>query len=261
MNYGFHLSTAGLVTGMRRLDTVANNLSNAMTIGYKADVLTLEARRPENLENGGLYPDTNQALDALGGGTLFRPTSIDLTQGVLRDTGRPLDLAIEGDGFFVLEKAADNAGTSNDVLVTRAGALTRDAQGRLVLATSGAAVLGIDGNPITLEGQSADLLVDASGSIFQAGQEIGRLQLVMPADLATLRKEGRDALRIAGGKTVAAPAGTSIRQRALEESTVDSVATLAELMRISRGIDFSMRLMQYQDQMTGRMVEAFGRFA
>jgi flagellar basal body rod protein FlgG len=145
--------------------------------------------------------------------------------------------------------------------VTRAGALTRDAQGRLVLATSGAAILGIDGNPITLEGQSADLLVDASGSVFQGGQEIGRLQLVMPADLATLRKEGRDALRIAGGKTVAAPAGTSIRQRALEESTVDSVATLAELMRISRGIDFSMRLMQYQDQMTGRMVEAFGRFA
>jgi len=261
MNYGFHLSTAGVVTSMRRLDTVANNLANAMTVGYKADVLTLDARLPENLENGGLYPDTNQALDALGGGSLFRPTSIDLSQGVLRDTGRPLDIAIEGDGFLVLERGAGDAGAGNDLLVTRAGALTRDAEGRVVLATSGAAVLGTDGRPIVLAGQSADLVIDASGRLFQAGEEIGRLQLVMPADRSALRKEGRDAMRIVGGQTVAAPAATAIRQGALEESTVDSVATLAELMRISRGIDFSMRLMQYQDQTAGRLIETFGRFA
>ena len=99
MNYGFYLSTASAITGMRRLDTVANNLANSTTVGFKADVLSMSARLPENIENGGMYSDTNAALDALGGGTLFNPTQIDLSQGTLRKTGNPLDVALEGDGI------------------------------------------------------------------------------------------------------------------------------------------------------------------
>lgn len=263
MNYGFYLSTAGAITGMRRLDTVANNLANSTTVGFKADIMSLTARLPENLERGGVYADTNAALDALGGGTLFAPNQIDLSQGALRQTSNPLDVAIEGDGFFVLESPATRAtgAGSADKLLTRAGNLTRDTQGRLVLATSGTPLLGADGRPILLSDDLAKVRIDARGSVFQGDESIGQLQLVVPTDVAQLRKEGRDALRLVGGRVQNAPADTLVRQFNLEESTVDAVAMLAELVKVSRGIEFSTRLMQTQDQMTGRLIDTLGRFS
>jgi len=256
MSYGFYLSTAGAITGMRRLDTVANNLANSTTVGFKADILSMQARMPENLENGGVYADTNAALDALGGGTLFDPTQIDLSQGSLRETGNALDIAIEGDGFLQLEGPAGSA----DKLLTRAGALTRDTQGRLVLATSGAPVLGIDGKPIVLPDDPGEVRIDQTGSIFQGDAVVGQLSLVVPADERNLRKEGRDAIRLLGGRTRNAPPETVVHQRHLEDSTVDPVLALAELVRVSRGIEFSTRMMQTHDQMTGRLIDTLGRF-
>jgi flagellar basal body rod protein FlgG len=263
MNYGFYLSTAGAITGMRRLDTVANNLANSTTVGFKADIMSLTARLPENLERGGIYADTNAALDALGGGTLFAPNQIDLSQGALRQTANPLDVALEGDGFFVLESPAARSGAagSADRLLTRAGNLTRDTQGRLVLATSGTPVLGIDGRPILLSDDLAKVRIDVRGNVFQGDDAVGQLQVVQPADTANLRKEGRDALRLVGGRTKPAPTDTLVRQFNLEESTVDAVAALAELVKVSRGIEFSTRLMQTQDQMTGRLIDTLGRFS
>ena len=256
MNYGFHLSTAGAITGMRRLDTVANNLANANTVGFKADVLTLSARLPENLENPGAYAYTNRLLDGLGGGSLFHPTAIDLRQGSLRQTGGALDIALEGDGFLRLETPAGQ----KDALLTRAGALARDGAGRLVLATTGAAVLSTTGRPIELADDATDVEIDAAGRVYQSGEEIARLAVVLPDDRANLRKEGKDAFRLLGGRTKSAPDSTRVRQGQLEESTVDPVLTLAELVKVSRGIEFSTRLMQFQDQMTGRLIDTFGRF-
>ena len=261
MNYGFHLSTAGTITGMRRLDTVANNLANSTTVGFKADILSMQARLPENLENGGLYADTNAALDALGGGTLFNPSQIDLSQGALRQTGNALDVAIEGDGFFVLENPKTAGAGSQDALLTRAGAFTRDTKGRLVLANSGVPVMGTDGKPIVLPSDTAKIRIDARGTIFTGDDSIGQLAVVMLLDVTNLRKEGRDAMRLLGGNTKNAPDETLVRHGHVEESTVDSVAALAELVKVSRGIEFSTRLMQTQDQMTGRLIDTFGRFS
>ena len=262
MNYGFHLSTAGVITGMRRLDVLANNLANASTVGFKADVLSTKARLPENLERPGGFADVNAALDALGGGTLFHPNAIDASQGQLRRTEAPLDVAIEGEGFLVLERPKDAGGApTRDVLVTRAGALARSPEGRLVLATSGAAVLSTEGLPIDLDDDAADVRIDRDGRVIQSGEEVARLAVVVPEDRADLRKEGRDAMRVVGGRTRPAPEATSVAQGWLEESTVDPIAALADLVRVSRGIEFSTRLMQQQDQMTGRLIDTFGRFA
>lgn len=258
MNYGFHLATAGAITGMRRLDTVANNLANATTVGFKADMLMLSARKPENLEQAGAVPDANALLDGLGGGSLFHPNAIDLSQGALRQTGQAFDVALDGDGFLVL--AQPKGAASTDLLLTRAGALTRRADGVLVLATSGTPVLDEDGRQIRLDGESAPRF-ESDGRVIQDGTEVGRLRIVVPTDVAQLAKEGRDALRLRGGAVRNAPESTQLVQGALEESTVDPVAALAEMVRVSRGVEFSTRLMQMQDQMTGRLVDTFGRFA
>ena len=258
MNYGFYLSTTGAITGLRRMETIANNLANATTVGFKADIMSTKAREPENIENGGMLADANAALDALGGGTLFEPTRMDLSQGSLTPTGNALDVALEGDGFFQLEAPKEMKG---DKLLTRAGSFARDTQGRLVLANSGVPVLADDGQPITLPDDPTRLRIDRDGTILDGEDEVARLAVVMPDDLGNLKKEGRDAIRLVGGRTKPAPAGTTVLQNTLEESTVDAVLALADLIKVSRGIEFSTRLMQTHDQMTGRLIETFGRFA
>ena len=258
MNYGFYLSTAGTITGLRRMETIANNLANATTVGFKADVMSTKAREAENVEHAGMFADANAALDALGGGTLFEPTRMDLSQGSLTPTGNPLDVALEGDGFFQLETPK---GMKGDVLLTRAGAFARNSAGNLVLATSGAAVLGDDGLPITLPEDPAHLRIDRDGTILNGDEEIGRLSVVMPDDARNLRKEGRDAIRLIGGRTTPAPTATSVLQNTLEESTVDPVLALADMIKVSRGIEFSTHLMQTHDQLTGRLIDTLGRFA
>jgi len=262
MNYGFYLSTAGAITGMRRLDTIANNLANSTTVGFKADLMSVKARLPENIENGGMFTDTNAALDALGGGTLFNPTEMDLSQGSLTQTGNPLDVAIEGDGFFMLESPKGPKGApSADKLLTRAGNFARDTQGRLVLATSGKPVLDEQGNAIVLPDELGSLRIERDGTILQGDDELAKLAVVLPDDIRNLQKEGRDAIRLIGGRTKPAPAETIVHQNNLEESTVDPVLALAELVKVSRGIEFSTRMMQTQDQMTGRLIDTFGRFS
>lgn len=259
MNYGFYLSTAGTITGMRRLDTVSNNLANSTTVGFKADILSTRARLPENIENGGSVADTNGMLDALGGGTLFNPSEIDLSQGALETTGNALDVAIEGDGFFVLEAPAN--APKGDKFLTRAGHFARDTQGRLVLATNGQPVLDDQGQAIVLPENPANLRIDRDGTLRNGDDEFARLGVVMPADIRSLKKEGRDMIRLIGGRTAPVPADTIVHQNHLEQSTVDPVLTLAELVKVSRGIDFSMRMMQAHDQMTGRLIDTFGRFS
>lgn len=256
MNYGFHLATTGAITGMRRLDTVANNLANANTVGFKSDMLALAARRPENLEHAGEYADTNATLDALGGGSLFHPNAIDLRQGTIRATGNPLDVAIRGEGFLMLEQT----GGGKDALLTRCGTLTQDPRGRLVLSTTGAAVLDTKGRTVSVDPNGASVRIDADGRVYQGDDEVARLAVVVPDDLRNLAKEGRDALRLSGGRTRSAPESTTIEPAAVEESVVDPISTLAELVRVSRGIEFSTRLMQYHDQLTGRLVQTLGRF-
>jgi hypothetical protein len=144
--------------------------------------------------------------------------------------------------------------------VLRAGALARGKDGTLVLATSGAAVLDANGKKIQLDMDEADVRIDEQGRVLQGEDEVARLAVVVPDDARNLVKEGRDAMRLLGGRVNAAPDATIVRQGHLEESTVDPVLSLAELIKVSRGIEFATRLMQAEDQATGRLIQTFGRF-
>ena len=129
-----------------------------------------------------------------------------------------------------------------------------------MLATSGAAVLDADGKKIQLDMDEADVRIDEQGRVLQGEDEVARLAVVVPDDARNLVKEGRDAMRLLGGRVNAAPDATIVRQGHLEESTVDPVLSLAELIKVSRGIEFATRLMQAEDQATGRLIQTFGRF-
>src|SRR5581483_8947414 len=187
MNYGLYTAYLGMRARLRTIEVIANNVANASTTGFKADCLyyrsieaaELEAARlAAQADTTGAQPTPpndptaappapaasllpSRALGVVSGGML------DFSTGALRQTGRSLDVALEGDGFLVVQ-------TPRGERYTRDGALTLDANGQLVTA-QGDLVVG-EGGPITV--RPGEVSISEDGRIRVAGQEMGQLKLV-----------------------------------------------------------------------------------
>src|SRR6185312_7267656 len=202
----------------RRLDVSANNLANVNTSGFKADELLTEE-----------VDDTGASADV-------DPTDIrfvrdvglarDLSQGEIASTGNPLDVAIEGSGFFMVQ------GPGGQTMYTRDGAFKLSGEGQLVTA-DGRPVLNSGGAPITIESETGESpQIGRDGAITVAGAEVGRLGVVMFAAPGALSKVG-DNLWDAHGQA-SEPFDGVVMQGALEGSNVRPVIEITRLIEISR---------------------------
>ena len=146
MPYGLYISAEGAQVQSRRLDVIANNIANVDTVGFKRDLAVMQSRNAEAVERGLVSPagtDPWRGLNDVGGGVQFRQTVTDFSSGPLKKTGNPSDVALQGDGFFVVRKGQDR-------LLTRAGNFRLTAAGDLV-TQQGYPVLGEGNTPIALE--------------------------------------------------------------------------------------------------------------
>lgn len=256
MNYGLEISASGLMTSLYKQDVLANNLANANTAGFKPDFASTRPRQAVRQEDNLTSTPSNELLEKLGAGALLNPNLISLSQGPLRPTGNPLDVAIQGDGFLTVRDDADKA---NPVKLTRDGRLARNARGELVLASSGLPVLDTSGNPIVLpEGPAPTISGD--GTIRQRGQQIAQFQLVAGGDPSRLRKAGAS-LFAAPPDVIskpAAPTGTLV-QNSFEDSSVDEVKTLVDLTAVARAIDNQINLIQTHDRLLDRAINVLGK--
>lgn len=259
MNYGLYLAASGVLTNLHRQDVMANNLANASTVGFKPDMVFSRARLPERLQTPMPAADPQWLLEQLGGGTLVHPTYISDEQGQLDVTGNPLDLAIKGEGYFVV--AGDAGEAAESFRLTRDGRFTLNDEGELVMATTGRRVLDLNHQPITLD-SAADVHINADGSIVQRGAVAARLQVVTPADPASMHKTGGNLLKLAGNDRGLLQPGTGlIEQGALESSAVDPIMTLNALINATKAAQASARMMQFHDEIMGQAVGTFGRVA
>jgi flagellar basal-body rod protein FlgF len=239
MNYGLYTAYLGMRARMRSLDVIAGNLANSATTGFKADHLyyrSVEAAEyaPDYL--AGLQADLSappqtsaegpsRALGVLTGGMM------DFTTGSMRQTGQPLDVAMAGDGFLVVQ-------TPRGERYTRSGSLTIDAAGQLV-TQQGDLVVGLDG-PITI--QPGEVSIGQDGRITSDGQPMGQLKVVRFQDpRAALLKEGHSLYVAAGDeKPVEAPQ-TLVNQGMLESSNVNTVTEMAAMMQNNREFESLQR--------------------
>jgi flagellar basal-body rod protein FlgG len=224
----------GIVTAARTLsyysrlqEVTTNNLANVNTAGFKADRLT--AQRLADLE----HPIPVQVTD--------------LRQGTLRGTGRELDLALEGDGFFVVETRAGER-------LFRGGSLRLDGQGRIV-DTDGDPVLGQNGT-IALTGTKIEIRPD--GTVLDDGHEAGRLRVVNLAADAALLKESNGRLRLERGALVDAEA-TLVRQGHLEEANLNPIATMVSLVEIQRAYQANVTAVRTMDGVLSSITNDLGR--
>jgi flagellar basal-body rod protein FlgG len=224
----------GIVTAARTLsyysrlqEVTTNNLANVNTAGFKADRLT--AQRLADLE----HPTPVQVTD--------------LRQGTLRGTGRELDLALEGDGFFVVETRAGER-------LFRGGSLRLDGQGRIV-DTDGDPVLGQNGT-IALTGTKIEIRPD--GTVLDDGHEAGRLRVVNLAADAALLKESNGRLRLERGALVDADE-TRVRQGHLEEANLNPIATMVSLVEIQRAYQANVTAVRTMDGVLSSITNDLGR--
>ena len=261
MIYGLYLSASGVLTNSYRQDVIANNIANAETVGFKRDLALYQERLTEAQHRrfrgggmGGSDAQTNEMLEALGGGVFAAPTSIDTKSGELEPTGNNLDVAIEGDaGYFMVQ---DHEGAPR---LTRNGSLMVDDNGNLILAHSGDKVLDGARKPIVLDGAlQAQTEVSKDGQITQAGQPAGRIGLFDVKDVSQLTKRGDMLLDHPDVATL--PASTAqLRSGAVERANVDPTTELALLMDAQRQLEANANMIRYQDQTLGKLVNEVGK--
>ena len=234
-----------------RLETAqavaANNLANASTAGFKADLL---ASRAALLHGAGW--DSRVYAPVTGAG-------LDASAGAIQQTGRDLDVAVDGQGAIAVQ-AADGSEA-----YTRAGNLRVGASGMLETA-GGQPVLG-DGGPLLLPPyQSVSIGRDGTVSVVPDGQGpeaqvvIGRIKLVsLPTE--GLHKGGDGTLRSADGAVLPPDAAIGLTPRAIETSNVSAVGAMVQMIETSRQYELQVRLMQAAertDQASSRLLSLNG---
>jgi flagellar basal-body rod protein FlgF len=249
---GLYTAASGMLAAMRRMELVTNNLANAQTAGFKQDRSALSTfDQLMILQDGSPAPaPTGGQLGELGMGSVAEEPMIDFTQGAVQNTGRALDVALEGPGFFTVQ-------TQAGVRYTRDGGFTRDSLGHLT-TVEGDLVLGVDNNPIQLPG--GQVAIGPDGTVAVEDQPVGPLQIVEFTLDQPLRKVGNNqfAMRNDGDQPRAAT-GTAVRQSSIESSNLDMAGAQTTMLELQRAYQASQRLIQFQDEMVGRAVNEIAR--
>jgi len=225
MDSGYYAAFTGLLARQQSLDTAANNLSNTNTNGFRAErEFFRDALTGPNAMNSQLNTAVNN-FGVLGG------NRIDLSQGQMVSTGNPLDLAIDGQGFFAVQDAKGN------VQYTRDGSFRRSAKG--VLTTSqGEPVLNALGKPITIP--SGPVTIAADGTVSVEGGVAGRIAVFDFPTGTPLVPEGVSRYQ-APPKTAKVSTSAAIHQGVVESSNQDVVRGTLQLILVQRQSEMMMK--------------------
>jgi len=226
----------------RRMDVAANNLANVATAGFKADGMLLEEA---DRTNAHADADPREIRFVRDIGIMH-----NMEQGPIAMTGNPLDVALEGDGFIMVE------GDNGQTLYTRDGAFSLTGEGRLV-TSDGHAVLSSGGAPIVLDPQGESPSIGRDGAIRVAGVEAGRIGVASFAAPGALSKVG-DNLWDAQGQAAGEFEGI-VLQGAIEGSNVRPVVELTRLIEISRAYQSAAKIVSGADELRQRAIERLGR--
>lgn len=218
---------------MKEMQVVANNIANASTTGFKTD----RAVFAEFLVNAG--PDAPSI--SMGG---LAGHAFELGQGELKFTGGKFDLAIQGDGFFVLE-------TGQGQRLTRAGHFQLSPEGTLVDPT-GASVLGSGGGDITIPEGSTNVSISADGAISVDGELVDRVGVMQPDGV--LERDSDTRFTAPGGLVEAE--GAAIVQGALEQSNVSPVLEVSRMIEVQRAYEAGQALLERDDQRINKLISA-----
>ncbi|HVX98285.1 MAG TPA: flagellar basal-body rod protein FlgF [Pseudorhodoplanes sp.] len=232
----------------REIDVVANNIANLNTTGFKADNAVFEEYLMPGARAGQFAPPDRRMSYVQD-----RQTWHDLSQGPVEATGNPLDVAIDGEGFLVVQ-------TPRGERYTRNGALQLNANGQLV-TSEGYAVMG-EAGPITLQSTDKDIMITREGTItVREGANTtsdairGKLRLVTFAPNQPLRKDAGSTFAAAQGVQPQPVASPRIVQGSIEKSNVRSIVEMTRMIEVTRNYTQVANILQTQNDMRRNAID------
>lgn len=255
-----YTAASGMVAQQLNLDNIANNLANSSTAGFYGRRLQFSDLVYQNVVMPGAAATQQTTLSAglqVGLGTMPRASEVLQTQGNFSSTGNPLDLAIQGLGFFQVTLP------DGTIAYTRNGSFHLDAQGNITTA---------DGNPlqpsITIPANATSVTIGSDGTVSvtetgqTAAQQVGSIQLAMFPNPGGLNSVGNNlflATTASGDPIVGAPGAAeglgTLQQGMLEQSNVDIVSEFVELIVAQRAYESNSKVVTSADQMLQDLAE------
>jgi flagellar basal-body rod protein FlgF len=237
---GAYVALSGLRSRVEQLDRLASDIANVNTAGYKGErVTTTRVDRPD------FGSVLQTAVDVAAA-----PGLLDMRNGSFSSTGRELDVALEGHGFFAID-------TPGGTRYTRNGEFTRRADGTIT-TTDGMVVQGDDG-PIRLAADAGTIAVEADGTIRTGDEVAGKLKVVDFDDYTTLTREDSGRLRSGIAARAASP-NTMVRGGMIEQSNVSVVERMAQLTEVGRSFEALQRgVSLLMNDIDSRAISELGR--
>ncbi len=247
---GIYAAASGMVTQRERLDVIANNLANTSTTAFKRAEPIARGFRQVFAEEIGRFAGVPASLAIPGGGSALDATTEDFSPGPVVDTGNPLDVAIDGDGFFVI-------GTQNGQRYTRAGNFSLNPEGQLV-NQNGQPVWG-RGGPVFVRGET--IQISANGDVVVDGATVDRLWIVDFPRPYLLTKCGQNLYATTEDSLRTNPISveTNVRAGALERSNVNPITELTLLMETARSYEAHQRVVGAFDELLDSAVNDIAR--
>ncbi len=222
MNSGYYAACTGLMARTEALETIANNLANASTTGFRAS---------HNIFSSLLQTTADSPLSVLNQDAndygVLSGTQLDTTQGALVRTGNELDLAMEGPGYFAVQ-------TATGPVYTRGGNFRVSPVGILTTA-AGDPVMGDNNRPITVIGGPVSISPD--GTISTNGAISGRMKMVEFPPTVDVQIAGGSYYTVAAGTVATVATKSQMRQGMLESSNVNPITSVVELITAQRQVE------------------------
>ncbi len=251
MDRGSYAAAAGMLTGQKAINVLAQNVANVTTAGYKSQS-TVQSTFAEYMVSR-MSTDPKIAQADIGPGayiTVNDEQFIDFTQGGFEKTNRSLDMAIQGQGFFVIQNA--NFGQ----VLTRNGQFELDAQGFLILPGVGQ-VLNPAGQPIQLAG--SDFKVEPSGAIVQNGAEVATLNISTVVNREDLIPVGEGFYQAANGFQAVQNGAYFVLQGSIEESNVDMTKEMSDMIARQNNFTSCTQMLKIFDKISEIASNTIGR--
>jgi flagellar basal-body rod protein FlgF len=246
---GIYTALSGALAQQHQLDTIANNVANASTAGFRGDRAVfgeLVAGAQKSQQQVDPRQEEPKSADKF---VKVDQNQLDMQAGVLRKTGNPLDLGLQGDGFFVVRTAQGDR-------LTRSGNFMLGQNGELS-TPDGSQVVGESNLPIVLPQNTKNIEVRPDGTIRADDMDVARLAIKTVKDPNALVREGTTTYNVKPGTQVESAHYVDVIQGHLEASNVNPVSGLNELITVNRTFDALQRVIQsFQeiDQRTARDV-------
>jgi flagellar basal-body rod protein FlgG len=265
-----YVAASGFIASERKLDTITNNLANMNTAGFKADRMVFQSylagakgQPPAAVTPG----NTNPAYMRQAEYVVPAEQYTDHSPGPVKPTGNPLDLTLAGDGFFAVmtsngERYVRSGSFQvgpNGELVTPSGAVVLNDQNKSIIVGSGTINIDENGVITSHNDTGAEPAGDPTMNDASHGQDLGKLKIVDFGKPYTLKKEGGGLYSASDPNEALQPKDTKVMQGHLEQSNVNMIMEMTELIKNQRLAETYQKAITEQDSMTGVLITNVAR--